>query len=245
MKLRNTILPLLFWAFTIAGIAQTDASHLLKKMDETVFAIKDKTVNIKMVMVNLKSKKEKIKKAILIQKGTNMKLFRYIYPQSDSGIATLSLPNDEIYLYLPLFKKPKKITNLAESNAFNQSDFSVEDMATKAYSEKYTAVLKNTNATTFEVDLKPKSDNTSYSHIVVYINKENYYPEKFDFYNRKNQLVKKATYHYVKISGFWIADVVTMQDLKKSHKTTIYMSNIKLNQGLSDDLFTLENLVGE
>lgn len=248
MKINRTFIIIVFFSLIYSGLrvyGQTDADQLLIKMDETVFAAKDKSSSIKMVMINQKSGKEKTKKAVMMQKGVDMKLFRYTFPKSDSGIATLSLPNNEIYLYLPLFKKPKKITNLAEKNAFNQSDFSVSDMATKSYAENFTAELVSTNEYTYVVDLKPKSDESSYSHLVVYINKEYFYPEQFDYYNKKNQLVKKATYNYTKINNYWISDVVSMEDLKKDHKTTIYMSDIKINQGLKDELFTLENLAGK
>ena len=245
MKYKITLLIFVLMLGNLAGNAQTDAAALLKKMDATIFAIKDKTVNVKMVMVNLKSGKEKEKQAILMQKGTQMKLFRYVYPPSDSGIATLSLPNGEIYLYLPLFKKPKKITNLAEGNAFNSSDFSIEDMATQAYSVMFTPTLKSSSGSAHVLELKPKSDNTSYKRVLVYINKQNFYPEQFEFFDKKDVMVKKSVYHHVKINGFWIADQVSMEDLKKQHKTTLFMSDIKLNQGLSDDLFTLENMVGE
>jgi len=248
MKTKNLRVILLFFSMIFGGLfanGQTDADQIIKKMDATVFAVKDKEAHIKMVMVNLKTNKKKIKEAIIIQKGSDRKLFRYTFPKSDSGIATLSLPNNEIYLYLPLFKKPKKITNLAQKNAFNKSDFSVSDMATKAYSEKYSAQLISTNDTVFIVDLKPKSDDPAYSHLVAYINKKNYYPVQFDYYDSKNQFVKKSTYRYIKVSGYWISDVAAMEDLKKNHKTTIYMSDIKINQGLKDDLFTLENLSGK
>ena len=248
MKTIRIFIAILFFTLIyskVSVIGQTDADQLLLKMDKTVFAAKDKSSNIKMVMVNLKSGKEKTKKAVMMQKGVDMKLFRYTFPKSDSGIATLSLPNNEIYLYLPLFKKPKKITNLAEKNAFNQSDFSVSDMATKSYAESFSATLVSTNEFTYVVDLKPKSDDAPYSHQVVYINKEYYYPEQFDFYDKKNQMVKKAIYNYAKINNYWVSDEISMEDLKKDHKTTIYMSDIKINQGLKDDLFTLENLVGK
>lgn len=248
MMINRKLLTIVFLSLFFGNLkiyAQTDANQLLIKMDKTVFAAKDKSSNIKMVMVNLKSSKEKTKKAVMLQKGTDTKLFRYTFPKSDSGIATLSLPNNEIYLYLPMFKKPKKITNLAEKNAFNQSDFSVSDMATKSYAENFNAELISTNEFTYLVVLKPKSDDSQYAHMVVYINKEYFYPEQFDYYDKKNQMVKKAIYNYTKIQNYWISDEVSMEDLKKDHKTTIYMSDIKINQGLKDELFTLENLAGK
>lgn len=247
MKTKIAFLSLVFFCLVYgktALYAQQNADDLLTKMDQTIFGIKDKTANIEMLMTNLKTGKQKQKKAILLQKGANKKLFRYTSPKSDSGIATLSLPNDEIYLYLPLFKKPKKITNIAESNTFNKSDFSVKDMATKPYAEKYTPEMRPTNDTAYVLYLKPKTDDSPYNHLIVYINKIYFYPEKFEFYDRKEKKVKQSIYHYILIDGHWIADVVSMEDLKKRHKTRITMSEIKINQGLKDELFTVENMAG-
>lgn len=234
----------LFLIFSPAGIkAQADASAILRKMDDVMLAVKDKTVTVKMVMLNLKSQKEKVKEATLTQKGSAMKLFRYTAPSSDAGIATLTLPNREVYLYLPMFKKPKKITNLAESSAINKSDFSIEELAIKPYSDVYTPTLLSSDNGIFALDLITTDDDIAVKHIVVHINKEHYYPEQFDFYDKNDQLVKKSVYHHIEVNGFWVADTVSMENLKKSHKTTLYMTDIKINQGLKDELFTVENMV--
>lgn len=240
----KSIVLIVFNLISYSLFAQTDADLMLHKMDKTLFSYQDKTANVKMVLTNLTSNKEKVKEAILMQKDSNKKLFRYTSPKSDKGIATLSLPNNEIYLYLPLFKKPKKITNLAEKNTFNKSDFSISDMATKSYAEKYSAKIIKSDATYNILELKPKEGKSNYNRIVVYVNKNYFYPEKFEYFNHKNQLIKIAKYHYVKNNGYWVADVVSMEDLKKKHKTTISMTNIELNKGLKDEIFTLENLVG-
>ncbi len=225
--------------------SQKNGNNLLKKMDNTMFAIKDKTADIKMVLTNLSNRKEKIKLATIIQKDANKKIFRYTYPKVDSGIATLSLPNNEIYLYLPLFKKPKKITSIAEGNTFNQSDFSVEDMATKKYSEKYLATLTGSNDSAYILKLTPKSPDTQYSYLTLFLNKKFFYPEKFEFYNLKGRKVKESVFHFIKIDGYWVSDKVSMINLKKKHSTSIIMTNIKINQGLKDTLFTVDNLAGK
>ena len=74
-----------------------DAKTILSKVDKTIFAIKDKTSTVEMQMINLKTDSKKIKKAILYQKGLDKKLFRYTYPKSDNGIASLTL-SDAVYL---------------------------------------------------------------------------------------------------------------------------------------------------
>jgi len=227
---------------TLSSFNSDDASSILAKVDQAQQSIKDKTADVEMQMINLKSGSKKIKKAKFYQKGLDHKLFVYTYPKSDEGIATLTIPG-AVYLYLPMFKKPKKITNLAEKNTFNKSDFSLEDMNSKSFSELYTATQLNDNSDYFVLDLKPKDSQSSYSHIVAKFNKQYYYPEQFEYYDKKGLKLKVAVYHYQKIKGLWVADKVTMTNVKKKHLTLFIMTNIKINTGLSDDLFTVEKMM--
>ncbi len=226
---------------TLPVRAQNNAKEILAAMDKVLLAPKDKVLNLEMVMTDLKTNKKKVKKAKIYQKGADKKLFIYTYPQSDKGIATLSLP-DELYIYLPMFKKPKKITNMAEGNSMNKSDFSLEDMPSKPYEESYLPKLLESNASAWVLELKPKEEKPSYSKLVVTVNKAHHYPEKIEYYDKKGTKVKEAVYHFKKIGSYWVSDKVTMTDLKKKHRTVITMTEIKLNQGLKDSIFTLEHL---
>jgi len=239
----SLVLVLIICNSNLIFAQKTEADSLLKKMDQTASEIKDKSSNIEMILVNLSTKKEKIKKAVIIQKDGDKKLFRYTFPKSDEGIATLSLPNGEMYLYLPLFKKPKKITNLAEGR-LNTSDFSIKDMAIMLYSENYNAEILQSRETNYVLDLNSKNDEVDYKHLVVYLHKKFFYPEKIEYYGESG-IEKISTTKYKKIDGLWVAYEVTMQNIKKMHKTTIIMTDIKINQGLKDDEFTLEKLSGQ
>ena len=235
------ILVFVVYSNDLIHAQETDANNLLKKMDQMASEIKDKSANIEMILVNLNTNKEKIKKAVIIQKDGDKKLFRYTYPKSDAGIATLSLANGEMYLYLPMFKKPKKITNLAQGS-LNTSDFSVKDMANMLYSENYDAKIHQTRKTIYILDLNSKNDEVEYKHLIIYLNKEFFYPEKIEFYDKNRTIEKISTTEYEKIEGLWVANRVNMQNIKKRHKTTIIMTDIKINQGLKDDEFTVEKL---
>ena len=239
MNIKSFFLVILFSVGSF--VRAQDVQTIVKKLDANLAKVKDKSVDIEMTMSNLKTGKSKLKKAELFQKGESKKLFRYTYPESDAGIATLTLPNDEIYLYLPMFKKPKKITNMAESNAFNKSDFSLDDMASADFALKYSAGLMSYNGDAFKLMLTPKDVKSPYSKLVVYLNKTQYTVEKIEYYV-KNELQKIALYHYINIDGIWVADEVSMENVKKQHKTTLKMTNIKINKGLSDALFLVENL---
>ena len=236
------IMSLTLFSLTTRVEGQESANSILAKVDKTLFAPKDKCAEVKMIMTDLKNGKQKVKKAVLMQKDTDKKFFRYTYPKSVSGITTLSLPDNEVYLYLPLFKNPKRVTNLAEKNKFNHSDFSYQDMATKSYVKKYVAELIERNDTAYVLKLIPKDSKSTYSFLVTTINKKYYYPEKTEYYNKKQQKIKVAIYHYKKVGYHWIANDITMTDISKNHSTEVILTNIRLDTGLKDNLFSVENM---
>lgn len=241
LKLSILIISVIFFTENFTLNAQ-DAVTLLQEMDNLMLAPKDKQGTVKIILTN-KSGKEKIREAEMKQKGKDKRLYRYTQPESQAGIATLSLPDNIMWLYMPAFKKPKKISLLAKSQAFTGTDFSYEDMESKSYSERYTPTLLNTNEDTYELELIPKSEKSKYSKIILNIDKVNYYPLTMEYFNKGNQKIKEATYKYQKTGNYWNAGEVTMTNLKKEHSTKIVFTNIIFDQDLSDDEFTVENLV--
>lgn len=237
------IILLLFVVTTFCysnGVAQ-DAQSLLKKMDNVIFSPKDKQGNVEMYLTNSQGN-EKVREAVMLQKGTDMKVYRYTKPESQAGIATLSLPDGVMWLYMPAFGKPKKISLLAKSQAFTGTDFSYEDMATTPYTERYTPTLLEANDLNYILELTPKDVDSKYSKIIVTQNKANFYPEKMEFYDQSNRKFKEATYEYEKIGNYWNARQVIMVDLTKQHMTKIILKDVKFDQGIPDEEFTIEKL---
>jgi len=228
----------------VGGKAQ-DANDLLLKMDNIMFSPIDKTAKMKMVLTNNKSGKEKVREAEMLQKGTNKKLFRYTSPEKQAGIATLSLPDGIMWLYMPAFGKPKKISLLAKSQAFSGTDFSYEDMATTPYAERYTPALIETRNEAFVLELTPISEKSDYSKIIANIDKAYYYPLKFEYYDKKGNKFKEAVYQYQKIGKYWNASEVIMTDLRKHHSTKIQLTDVQFDTGLTDDMFTVEFMAPE
>ena len=238
----NTLLVIFLSAFLVFNMQAQTADELLKKMDNIIFGANDKQGNVKIILIN-RSGKEKIREATMMQKGTDKKVYRYTMPESQAGIATLSLPDGIMWLYMPAFGKPKKISLLAKSQAFTGTDFSYEDMATTTYASRFTPSLIETTELAYVMELIPKSDESSYSKIIVTVDKQNYYPLKMEYFDRGKRKFKEATYEYLKSGNYWYAQEVIMADLNKQHMTKILLSDIKFDQGISDDEFTVEKLV--
>ncbi len=239
-KYKNLLLVLaLVWS--ISGVQAQDAASILAKMDKIIFSPKDKQGKVTIILTD-KSGKEKVREASMLQKGRDKKLYRYTKPESQAGIATLSLSNDVMWLYMPAFANPKKISMLAKDQSFTGTDFSYEDMNNTPYSDRYTPTLLSSEGNIYLLKLVPKSSKSNYSKIFVKVDKAHGYPVSMEFFNRLDKKFKEADYKYEKVGDYWNASEITMTDYEKNHKTKILLQDVKFDQGLSDDLFLVENL---
>ena len=225
----------------IGSVVGQDANEILSKMDGVMFAAKDKQAEMR-ISIRDKSGSGRVREAVLFQKDNNKRLTKYTKPDTQAGIATLVLPNGEMWLYLPALGGPKKLSILAKSQAFNNTDFSLEDMANSTYGDRYTPTLLAVNSDNYLLELIPKDIKSSYSKVVLTVNKANFYPEKMEYYDRVGNKFKEATYKYNKEGEYWNASEVVMTNLKKDHSTRIEIFNVKYDQGLDDALFEVENL---
>ncbi|MHC1778003.1 MAG: outer membrane lipoprotein-sorting protein [Lentimicrobium sp.] len=240
--IKNAGLLIILLLFTIVMEASSqDAAAILGNMDKIIFSPLDKQGKVTIILID-KEGKEKIREATMQQKGRDKKIYRYTKPESQAGNATLSLPGNEMWLYMPAFGKPKKISVLAKNQAFTGTDFSYEDMVTTPYADRYLPFLEESGKDYYVLQLKPKETKPTYSKIIVRLNKTYGYPITMEYYNGNGKKFKEARYRYEKIGKYWNAAEVVMKDLEKNHSTKILISDVKFDQGLSDDLFTVEKL---
>jgi outer membrane lipoprotein-sorting protein len=237
------LLIFLFLAF-MPDAASQDAMAILEKMDKVIFSPKDRQGKVSIILTD-KSGKEKVREASMFQKGTDRKLYRYTKPESQAGMATLTLPGNIMYVYMPAFGKPKKISILSKDQSFNNTDFSYEDMATTPYVDRYIPELLKSESDEYVLSLVPKAEKSNYSKIIVSISKPDGYPTVMQYFDQKGKKFKEATYKYEKVGEYWNASEVVMKDFEKNHSTRILISDVKFDQGLSDDLFLLEKLKPE
>lgn len=238
--LKKSFFLTLFVHSILFSVAQ-DAQTILENMDKIMFSAKDRSGKVAIILTE-KDGSEKIREAEMFQKGTDLKLYRYTKPESQAGIATLSLPDGVMWISMPAFEKPKRISMLSKSQSFTGTDFSYEDMATIPYSERFTSKLTSTGADDYLLELIPISGKSNYSKIILRVNKTNGYPIWMKFYNLQGRMFKEATYTFEKVGKYWNAKEIVMKDLEKNHSTTIKLSDIKFDQGLSDDIFKVENM---
>jgi outer membrane lipoprotein-sorting protein len=218
------------------------ANEVLQEVDKVLYSAKDQQNKVTIIL-NDKNGRESTRKADVIQKGNDMRLFRFTAPTSQAGIAFLSLPKDVMYIYMPAFGKERRIASHVKNQNFAGTDFSYDDMEAKLLSSKYDPEIIDQNNETYTLKLTPKPDlRTDYSKQIMKVNKQNFYLVTNEYYDKGGKKAKEAIYTFEKIGNYWSSKEIFMKDLKKNHSTKMIVSDVTYDQGLSDDEFTVRKL---
>lgn len=214
------------------------AAEILERVDRTVNAPKDQEMEATLVLIDEKGS-EQTRVIQMYQKGSDRRLARFTEPADQRGIAVLSLPGGTIYVYLPAYKKVKRIASHVKNNRFAGTDFSYEDMEAKSYSTAYRESALQSEEEHYVLQLVPQDPASEYSKQIMWVRKDNFMADKIEFYDRSGRLYKRLTGGGIeKIDGYWVAREQEMVDLIRNHRTRMILGEIRFDNGLSDELFT-------
>jgi len=237
-----TVVAVVLSVFSVSFCA-SDAAAVLKGVDEVINAPKDQDMTLKIVLKE-KSGKESIRELSMLQKGENKRIAKFLSPADQKGIAFLSLPGDTMYVYLPAFKKTRRIATSVKNGKFAGTDFTYEDMEPIRYTGKWEPSMVSEDKTSWVISIKPnKGTQSDYSELKLTVLKENYFPVKIEHHDKSGKPCKILLRDNVtKDGGYWMSHSMKMEDLKSGHSTDMITQKIIFDSGLADDKFTERSL---
>ena len=158
-----------------------------------------------------------------------------------------SLKADEQWLYLPSLKRIKRISSKNKSGPFMGSEFAYEDISSQEvdkYTYKYIKDETLNDTDCFVIERYPAYQHSGYTRQIVWINKQEYRPEKIVFYDRKNSLLKTLIYTDYKqyLGQYWRADNMHMENHQTGKSTLLSWFDYKFRTGLTDKDFSRNSL---
>ncbi len=175
----------------------------------------------------------------------------------DSGFLTYDYDDpakdDDQWLYLPALKKTKRIASSDKSGGFMGSDFNYADMTSRDLTDYDFSMVKEDaveghNAWLIQAVPRTKQviEETGYTKSVLFVRQDNYVVIRAVHWVSESDRLK---YFDVKklelIDNIWVATEIhmtTKQGKNTLHKTILTYRNVRFNQNLSDDLFTVRRL---
>lgn len=161
--------------------------------------------------------------------------------------------DDDQWLYLPALRKNKRIASSDKSGSFMGSDFNYSDMTHRnleAYDFKILKEDEVRGAKVWIIEALPKSkeemEETGYEKSWLFIRQDNYVLVRAVHWTFEGGRMK---YYDVpkleQIDGIWMATHITMATKKGQatlHRTELKFENVRFNQNLSEDMFSLRRL---
>jgi outer membrane lipoprotein-sorting protein len=218
-----------------------DANELLKKMDDVTSGYADQEMDVDLVIGDVDGSK-KIYGMTVWQQGEK-RLVRFTSGET-KGMATL-IDGDRVYVFMPGFKKIRRIASHNMKQSFAGSDFSNTDMSTISWAADYDVVFEKETDTQYVLRGKPKAGkNIEYASVLLYLAKDGYYQDAVDYFNEKGEKVKEFL---GKDKQSWPGNVqrfklLIMRDPRTGHTTEMHVKTFKVNQGLTEDNFTKRQL---
>lgn len=154
---------------------------------------------------------------------------------------------DDQWLYLPALKRVKRISSRNKSGPFMGSEFAYEDLSSQEvekYTYKYLRDETYEGMDSFVIERYPVDKNSGYTRQVVWLDKQEYRPQKIDYYDRKNAKLKTLTYsgYQQYLDKYWRADEMFMENHQTGKSTRLIWENYQFQTGLSDRDFNKNSL---
>ena len=259
---RVSLVALLFSLVASPAMAADDpkAREIMTAVDEREDG-DNQTSNMQMVLID-KRGKQRVRELRSFRKDKDpddLSMMFFLSPADveDTGFLTYDFDDadrdDDQWLYLPALKKTKRIASSDKSGSFMGSDFSYADMTERPL-EKYEYQLLKEG----ELDGHPvwiiqstpidddEIDETGYTKSIQFVRKDNYVVIQAKIWVKKGKRNKYMKVEELEqIEGIWVPTVMTMTTKKGKqtlHKTILRTSDVKFNQDLDFDMFSVRGL---
>ncbi len=248
--------------FTILFLAAAPAAaatpeerglEIARQVDKANEGFAGEKSEVTMLLINAHGEKAERRMNMQILEGKtdgDKSLSEFQWPADVKGTKMLTWTHksgdDDQWLYLPSAKRVKRIASNNKSGAFMGSEFAFEDLASQEV-EKYTYKFLEEKdlggRKVWVTERFPVDKRSGYTRIVTYTDQEYMNPLKLEYYDRKNELLKVATFSgYEKTGKLWRFKVIDMDNVQTKKKSVLTWNKRQVNVSLDERLFQSESL---
>jgi hypothetical protein len=166
---------------------------------------------------------------------------RVAYSQHDK-------PVDQ-WIYLPALKKIRRVSIRDLGDSFLNSNLTYADVSRRALEDddhKYLGTKQVEDSVFYVVESTPKEANPIYGKRIFWFLKTNNWDEctntRIDYYDNGGELIKDQFIKWQRVGNAWVWDRVLVRSRRTLSASIFQVSEIKINAGVDDDLFTARSL---
>ncbi len=207
-----------------------------------------------------KKGRERIRELYMASKSydkTNIekKIILFLAPADVKGTGLLIFDYDkkpdDLWIYMPAIRKTRRIVSSEKKKSFMGSEFSNADMTTSNlddYSYKLLGSEMVNGTDCWKIESIPVNDDvmesTGYSKQIVYLGKQDKVLRKVVFFDEDDELLKSLTASNIKVvdksKEKQMAMFMRMENHQNNRKSEIRMNEVKINENLKDEMFSID-----
>lgn len=244
----TAFLALLLLVAPRTASADPKGNEILKKMEVKMNAFKDLTLRINLTVKS--PGKPAYAKFETITRPGGQRIVKLQYPGDVKGMTILVQSIDEMYIYLPAFRKVRRIAGHVRNQGFLGSGFTYDDMAISRFVQWWDATLIKETPTHWWLELKTKPGTTPpYPHLKVSIRKDIVHLDEIHYLNARGQHTKTQEFKDYKCRDGVNANhcnpmVIRMIEITRNNLVSqLDIQSQTYDKGYSDRLFTQRSLV--
>ncbi|WP_084156066.1 outer membrane lipoprotein-sorting protein [Desulforegula conservatrix] len=234
-----------------AAKAKEDGRAIAEKVDETNRPKQDLSINAVMNLMSGGSKTDT--RQLVIRQKNYGATDRYALRFMDStkrGVTFMTIENqgadNDQYLYIPSLGRSRKIAVNDRQNAFEDTDFSNEDLGGRKiddynYERKADVAFSGTDC--YKVEAVSKDASAKYPKQISWIDKNSFVPLQVKFFGKEGTLERVLVAGDIKnVKGINVPFKTAAKDLRANHSTLIEVSDVKVDSGINSADFDKEKM---
>ncbi len=231
------------------GLSAQTGYELAKAMEDKV-SPKDMKSNMTMILTNKQGKTRESTIRSISADDNRKQIIWFLAPADDKGVAFLKIEHadkdDEMRLWLPAFKKVRRISSKKKADSFMGSDLSYEDMTSRELDEYTYKILGEKVVDGIDChileSIPNKGVSRTYKRFVTYVSKTDLVTVLDEAYDMRDKLLKRRIMKHVKQKGYDIPTEIFVENVQKNTNTRLLFSHVEVDTGVKDDLFQEKNL---
>ncbi len=227
-----------------APVKSLTGAEVLARLDKAINAFKDAVWDCKLRVKEASGQWRELL-FTTYQKAPGKRLVRFTGGEN-KGMNVLVESADTVYVYLPDFKRVRRMGTHVKNQNFGGSDFSSEDMSQTSFSGTFDAKVVGEDAAAWILELtqKPGLD-LEFPRVKMWVGKVTEQPLKMEYMDASGKKLKtQERTDYKKDSPtHWQPMKITLTDHRRNdHQSEIVFLTSKIDSGLPDDMFTVRAL---
>lgn len=244
----------------LAAAAEPDPVELIRKA-ERVHKIAEEEITASMFLQKKKAQPIVRQLRWLISNSDDKKdniLVEFTAPADIKGTTLLTVggeadEDDAQWMYLPAYKKTRRLGSGELGDRFVGSDYTYEDLRARRTDDYVYKLLKTDTIDGEEfyvIESTPHATKllaeTAYGKSEIWLHTEHLYSARVRLYDKRKRPFKEITSNgWKKLTDTaWRPSEVTVVDKRRNHRTVLKISNRRLDFGIPADTFNAHRLGG-